>query len=224
MSTNFAGDNPAFMQAALGTTSVINGVPSSSSAASEASSNWLLPLAAVANSSAAYPEEVAASFTATFRCVGLYIKHQDDINMSPYQCLVRKQIELFEATETDIQGRAQGRNRPIIVRQVGIRCRHCGRLPSKQRAKGAVFFPAQLVGLYQTAQNLANQHLVKDCCEIPKATRENLIRIRQKEQGGKTRKSAYGSGRHYWASCLRKMGVEETTDRRLQFSAWPPTY
>jgi hypothetical protein len=46
-----------------------------------------------------------------------------------------------------------------------------------------------------------------------------LLRIRQKEQGGKTRKSAYGGGRHYWASCLRVLGVVETTDRRLRFSS-----
>jgi phage FluMu protein Com len=151
------------------------------------------------------------------RCSNLYLVH-DEENLSPYQCLARKQIDIFEATETDIQSSAQGRNRAIILRQVGIRCRHCGKLPSKQRAKGAMFFPSQMVGLYQTAQNLANTHLVKDCFDIPKAIREDLIRVRQKEKGSNTRKSAYGGGRHYWASCLRVMGVVETPDRRLEFS------
>jgi hypothetical protein len=213
-SAPFAGATPAFMQAALGA-AVVSGVPSSSSATSVASSNLLLPPAAAVANTAGHPEEAAAS-SIPYRCIGLYIE-QDDNNLSPYQCLVREQIDLFEATEADIQRSAQGRNRAIVLRQVGIRCRHCGKLPSKKRARGAVFFPSQLIGLYQTAQNLANSHLVKDCFEIPKATREDLLRIRQKELGGKTRKSAYGGGRHYWASCLRVLGVVETADRRLKF-------
>jgi phage FluMu protein Com len=154
---------------------------------------------------------------AAARCTNLYLVHDED-NLSPYQCLARKQIDIFEATETDIKSSAQGRNRAIILRQVGIRCRHCGKLPSTQRAKGAIFFPSQMVGLYQTAQNLANTHLVKDCFDIPKAIREDLLRVRAKEKGSNTRKSAYGGGRHYWASCLRVMGVVETPDRRLKFS------
>jgi hypothetical protein len=152
------------------------------------------------------------------RCMILYLR-QDQDNLSPYQCLVRKQIELFEATEKDIKDNAQGRNKPITLKQIGIRCRHCGRLTPKKRAKGAVFFTSKLVGLYQTAQNMANSHLIKDCLEIPKDIREDLLRIRLAEKGSNTRKSAYGGGRHYWASCLRMLGVVETPDRRLRFSS-----
>jgi hypothetical protein len=45
-------------------------------------------------------------------------------NLSPYQRLARKQIELYDATEKDLEDNAQERNRPICLRQVGIRCLH----------------------------------------------------------------------------------------------------
>jgi hypothetical protein len=80
----------------------------------------------------------------------------DDNNLSEYQCLLRAQIDLFAATPVDIDGNAQGRNKPIVLGQVGIRCRHCHANPStSRRARGAVYFPAKLSGLYQAAQNMA---------------------------------------------------------------------
>jgi hypothetical protein len=153
--------------------------------------------------------------TSTKRYCRILYLAQDDENLSPYQCLVRKQIELFEATDQYLPDKSQGRNRPIVLNQIGIRCRHCGMLPAKERAKGAVFFPSQLDGLYQTAQNLANKHLLHDCREMPTDVREDLVSVRLKEKGVKTRKSAYGGGRHYWADGLRVLGVVQTQDRRL---------
>jgi hypothetical protein len=138
----------------------------------------------------------------------------DEDNLSTYQCLVRKQIELFEATQGELEANAQGRNKPILQGQVGIRCRHCGVLPAKTRKKGAVYFPSQLVGLYQTAQNMANSHLLKNCNSIPRDIREDLIRLREIR---KAHKSGAGGGRDYWANGLRVQGVVEF-DRRLRFS------
>lgn len=45
----------------------------------------------------------------------------DETHVSKYQCLVRKQIQFFEATEGDVASTAQGRNKPIVLGQV--RCR-----------------------------------------------------------------------------------------------------
>jgi hypothetical protein len=182
-----------------------------------------LPRAVDNNNTASMPSGVAiatdpASFPSKSRRETLYLE-QDNDNLSPYQCLARKQIELFDATEKDLQDNAQGRNRKIHLGQVGIRCRHCGTLHAKERAKGAVFFPSRLVGVYQTGQNLTNTHLVTDCNRIPRDIREDLIRVRLKEKGAKTRKSAYGGGQHYWAACLRVQGVVETPDQRLRFSS-----
>jgi hypothetical protein len=54
--------------------------------------------------------------------VPLYLDF-DEQTLNEYQCLVRKQIELFETKEEDIKSNAQGRNVPILIGQVGIRCR-----------------------------------------------------------------------------------------------------
>jgi hypothetical protein len=153
------------------------------------------------------------SIPSTGRTLSLFLSVDED-NLSTYQCLVRKQIELFEATQGELEANAQGRNKPILEGQVGIRCRHCGVLPLEKRKKGAVYFPSQLVGLYQTAQNMANSHLLKNCSNIPRDIREDLIRLREVR---KAHKSGAGGGREYWANGLRVQGVVEF-DRRLRFS------
>jgi hypothetical protein len=152
----------------------------------------------------------------------LYIE-QDTYELSPYQCLVRKQIELFQQPKSLLQSEitTQGRNRPVVPGQVGIRCRHCGTAERNSRSKYAVLFPSQLLGVYQAAQNMANTHLLKTCKLIPEETRKELHKKRIREKGQKTCKSAYGGGRHYWAETLRVLGVVEGLDRRLRFEANP---
>ncbi|KAL7562784.1 hypothetical protein ACA910_020896 [Epithemia clementina (nom. ined.)] len=131
----------------------------------------------------------------------LYMTCDDDA-LSEYQCLVRKNIELFEANFQDIESNAQGRNRPIVLGQVGIQCRHCTSLAPKHRARGAVYYPAKLEGLYQAAQNQANGHLAEYCNHIPPAIRQELLRL-------KDRKSSAGGGKKYWADGVRVLGVYE---------------
>lgn len=79
----------------------------------------------------------------------------DENSLSEYQCLVRRQIELFEATRHDVESSAQGRNRPIVLGQVGIRCIHCRMLATKRKARGATYYPAKLIGLYQVSQAIS---------------------------------------------------------------------
>ena len=76
----------------------------------------------------------------------------DQETLSEYQCLLREQIIYFEASVDDIEASAQGRNKPIVLRQVGILCRHCARLAPGYRPRGAVYFPARLSGIYQGAK------------------------------------------------------------------------
>jgi len=127
----------------------------------------------------------------------------DDDSLSAYQCLVRKQIELFEAKEEDVESNAQGRNKPIVSGQVGIRCRHCSNIPPRHRTRGATYYPAKLHGLYQAAQNMASAHLCNHCQLIPDSLRKDLIILRD-------RKSSAGGGKQYWADGVRVLGVVET--------------
>ena len=68
----------------------------------------------------------------------------DDEQLSEYQMLVRKQLEIFEATQADVNDNKQGRKKKAIPGQAGIRCRHCALVPIKKRGKSAVYFPSKL--------------------------------------------------------------------------------
>jgi hypothetical protein len=131
--------------------------------------------------------------------------NSDTAALSAYQCLVRKQIELFEAGTVDVESNAQGRNRPIVLGQVGIRCRHCSHLNPRERSRGATYYPAQLQGLYQACQNLSLTHLATHCQLIPCEIRSELEQLRK-------RKSSAGGGKKYWADAAKVLGVYEDGD------------
>ena len=86
----------------------------------------------------------------------LYLSCDGD-SMTPYQQLLRKQIEFFEADSHEVSLAAQGRNKPIVIGQVGIRCRHCALSTTPRRGRGAVYFPSKLENIYQ---------MVSRCCCI----------------------------------------------------------
>ena len=69
----------------------------------------------------------------------------DERTLSNYQCLLRKQIEVFEATEDDVQFTISKMSKPVSLGQVGIRCAHCAVLPQYARPKAAIYFPRSLV-------------------------------------------------------------------------------
>lgn len=105
----------------------------------------------------------------------------------------------------DVQWNAQGRNKPIVLGQVGIRCRYCARLPTWSRARGAVYYSATLDGLYQAAQNMAKNHLCKHCRLIPENSKQKLNLLRD------CKRRAAG-GKKYWAEGARVLGVSEYKD------------
>jgi hypothetical protein len=149
--------------------------------------------------------QVPLDASMTGRCPTVIYMSCDDDSLSEYQCLVRKQVELFEARREDVDSNAQGRNRPIVMGQVGIRCRHCTMLPPKHRARGAIYYPAKLYGLYQAAQNMASSHLCEHCQHVPPDVRAELLKLRD-------RKSSAGGGKKYWADGVRILGVFEDED------------
>ena len=150
---------------------------------------------------------------------------EDEAHLSSYQCLVRKQIEIFQQP-WDVHKpveKLQGRKLPVTPGQVGIRCRHCASYPNlsqKERGKYSVLFPRALLAVYQSAQNMANTHLLSTCKMIPSEVRQQLVQKRTRDKGQKTCKSAYGGGRQYWADSLqRNCGViEDPRQNILMFS------
>jgi hypothetical protein len=135
----------------------------------------------------------------------------DSDNLSEYQCLLRQQIVLFSVSAPDIQCSAQGRNKPIVLGQVGVVCRHCAYLTPGMRPSGAVYFPAKLSGLYQASQNMAINHFQKNCHYIPDAIRESLVQLK----GNKS--TVVGGGKNFWANGAKVLGVVECDDQ-LRFA------
>jgi hypothetical protein len=129
----------------------------------------------------------------------------DGMNLSPFQVLVRQQMELFEATAEEVEATMQGRNKPIVLGQVGLRCIHCKHLPPRQRSRGAVYYPSKLEGLYQAGQNMATIHLCDTCPRIPLELKTELIFL--KEQ-----KTVAGGGKVHWAHAGGNLGVYEDED------------
>jgi hypothetical protein len=129
---------------------------------------------------------------------------KDDKMLSPYQCLIRKQIEIFTAGRIDVESTAQGRNSPIRFGQVGIRCRHCSMLPPQHRTKASTYYPSKLLGIYQAAQNIAVTHLSGQCPLIPDKIREELIQLHS------LNKATPGRGKVYWANSVQVFGLYES--------------
>ena len=131
----------------------------------------------------------------------------DRANLSEYQCIIREQIDLFAATRADIESSAQGRNRPIVLGQVGIRCRHCALLPSSRRSRGAVYYPAKLSGLYQAAQNMTLNHFTTTCQSISQSLKDEMLRLK------KNKSYVLGGGKGYWARGGQIRNIIEIDDR-----------
>jgi len=155
----------------------------------------------------------AQQVDATEPAVGLQAQHlslprvlllpTDAQVLSTYQCLLRRHIEAFEATAEDVKSHSRGRSKAIAVGQVGIRCRHC----KGATAKGSAYFPSSLLGLYQSAQNMALYHInAQDgsiCKDMPINEREEFSTLM-------SCKSSVGGGKSYWASAGRSIGLVDT--------------
>jgi hypothetical protein len=132
---------------------------------------------------------------------------EDSLKLSSHQVLLRHQIEAFQASEDDIGTHTRGRNKPIVLGQVGIRCRHCAHLPVACRQKGSTYFPATLLGLYQAAQNMSTTHMQCGLCSaMPDSIKMQFAHLLS------TKVSSSGAGRPYWASSAKKLGLVNTED------------
>lgn len=132
---------------------------------------------------------------------------EDNDKLSPFQNLLRNQIEVFKASSEDASTHTRGRNKPIAANQVGIRCRHCANLPIKQRQKGATYYPSTIMGIYQAAQNMSVTHLQDGSCqEMPIEVKQEFGRLLS------TKATSTGAGRPYWAQAAKQLGLIDTDD------------
>jgi hypothetical protein len=171
----------------------------------------------------------AATTHGPCRSIPMASREADAKDASRYQCLLREQIEYFEADDADLRAKAQGRNVPIQPRQVGIRCVHCarrnqgsgessdgedpGQLVKLEReiamsTRGAVYYPATLSNLYQAVQNMANNHFVnRTCPSAPSSLIDEILearRTRPKRSGGK--------GKTYFVQSAEGAGIADASE------------
>ena len=129
-------------------------------------------------------------------------------------------MELFEATHEYLIRNARGRNKPIVLGQVGLRCRHCACNPTS----GSTLYPTKLIGIYQASQNIGTTHILGNlnnnddggnnsnttttstsslvCTAIPDDIRIELQRLYNL-------KETSGGGRELWARHGQLHGVYE---------------
>eukprot|EP00525_Craspedostauros_australis_P012421 CAMPEP_0198112404 /NCGR_PEP_ID=MMETSP1442-20131203/4261_1 /TAXON_ID= /ORGANISM="Craspedostauros australis, Strain CCMP3328" /LENGTH=128 /DNA_ID=CAMNT_0043769157 /DNA_START=56 /DNA_END=443 /DNA_ORIENTATION=+ len=72
-------------------------------------------------------------------------------------------------------------------------------------SSGAVYYSANLAGLYQAAQNMSKNHLCKHCRLLPADIKKKLTALRR------SRRRA-GGGKCYWAEGATKLGIVQTKD------------
>jgi len=97
--------------------------------------------------------------------------------LSPIHCLIRRNIEVFVATEQNIAEPAPGRKKKIHVGHVGLRCIHCGVQPPNHRAKRAVVFPSSIGRIYSQVSDMKADHF-ELCRYTPNSLKEELQRLK----------------------------------------------
>jgi len=138
----------------------------------------------------------------------------DEAYLSPLVCLIRSQIEIFSATEADVHARAAlgGVVQTIRLGRVGIRCIHCWDRPAKERANGAVSYPASIRVLNQAVRNWQRFHW-GICLLIPPSAREKFERL---NSGKKTYSSK--RSKEYWIHLCEEMGLVDVSATMLEGS------
>jgi len=158
----------------------------------------------------AFPEDAFDNRAPNGRATSLptlLVMQDDHMQLSAYQTLLRYQIEIFRASDVDATTHQRGRNKPIRVGQVGFRCRHCRHLPISERPRGSSYFPSEVEGVYQAAQNMNTTHFQHGVC-----TRMGEPLRRQFAALANTKATSTGAGRAYWAQQARILGLENNAE------------
>ncbi|KAL3938559.1 MAG: hypothetical protein SGBAC_006560 [Bacillariaceae sp.] len=128
---------------------------------------------------------------------------EDENWLSDMDCFIRKQIEVFCASEEDVATARNDRKYPVKVSQVGIRCIHCS--TSEGGATGqAVSYPFSISGIYESVREFQRLHL--DSCEnVPEETKLKLAAF----NGSSSLSSVL---RKYYVSAARALGLQDSSE------------
>lgn len=144
----------------------------------------------------------------------------DKQHLNALHCFVRKHVEIFTADESDITAPAPGRKSRVVLGQVGIRCIHCAKLPTKDRVKRAICYPPSVNGIYHSVSNMKFDHF-GICRGLPPSARKEFasLRISCGRRGtsgnGGSRGPSSSTAKYYHSSAIRKGLVDTKTGIRL---------
>lgn len=144
----------------------------------------------------------------------------DEEHLSPLHVFVRKQIEIFTATPTELAQPAPGRKQPIQLHQVGLRCIHCRNAHStgakKTRVKRAVCYPSAIGRIYHSVSDMKFDHFthcksipteVRQTFEILKAESKSSKEKQSKSDKGSTKGSSSSSTSKYYRDSAARIGL-----------------
>lgn len=125
--------------------------------------------------------------------------------LSDTDCFIRRQIEVFCATQEDVETARNDRKFPIHEGQVGIRCIHCALAKQGPGARGSgVAYPFSISGIYESVREFQRLHL--DTCEnVPSHLKAKLSDLK-----GSTSLSSVL--RKYYVLAAKALGLKDTRD------------
>ena len=123
--------------------------------------------------------------------------------LNSLHCFVRRHIEIFEATEQDVNAPAPGRKTRAVVGQIGLRCVHC----RHQRIKRAVCYPPAVSGIYHAVSNMKLDHFAI-CPGLPTNARVEFEQLRVDYH----RKASSNATAQYYHDAALRMGLVDSPE------------
>jgi hypothetical protein len=124
--------------------------------------------------------------------------------LSDMDCFIRRNLEVFCATEEDVEIAREDRKYPVSVGQVGIRCIHCS-IAAGAAARGpAVAYPYSINGIYESVREFQRLHL-EVCPHLPDDVKKDLSTFK----GSASLSSVL---RKYYVLAAKALGIKDTPD------------
>ncbi len=132
---------------------------------------------------------------------------EDETNLNPIHHFVRRNIEVFVATDVDIAAPSPGRKNAIVRGQVGLRCVHCRNVSNRNRTKRAVCYPSKISRVYNCVSDMKFDHFAH-CKFLPEKERKLFDELKTKQGATSRGKGGNNTARYYYESAV-KMGMVE---------------
>jgi hypothetical protein len=121
--------------------------------------------------------------------------------LSEKDIFIRKQLEVFCATEEDVAAARADLKYPVSVGQVGIRCIHCALAHGSEAVGHAVAYPFTISGIHESVREIHRLHL-DTCKNLPAAQKEKLQNL-----GASSLSSVL---RRYYVLGAKALGLRDT--------------